>query len=227
MPPNILFIMTDQQRFDTIAALGHPHVQTPNLDRLAARGAACTNAYTVCPVCVPTRYTLMSGCEPSSTRWLTNWAPISSSPGLESGRNFTSRSTSLSRRTRPAAWEPKSSSRATGCRAHTARATDLRSARDKGAMTLGFHAATPARRLLELRETMLPQADAALVDQLLVNPYIAISKAATVMDVSQPTATKVLRKLEAAGMLKEITRRNWGKVYVAPGVLAAIEPPAR
>lgn len=94
-------------------------------------------------------------------------------------------------------------------------------------MTLGFHAATPARRLLELRETMLPQADAALVDQLLVNPYIAISKAATVMDVSQPTATKVLRKLEAAGMLKEITRRNWGKVYVAPGVLAAIEPPAR
>ena len=36
--PNILFIMTDQQRFDTIAALGHPHVHTPNLDRLARRG---------------------------------------------------------------------------------------------------------------------------------------------------------------------------------------------
>jgi choline-sulfatase len=74
-PPNILFIMTDQQRFDTIAALGHGHAQTPNLDRLAARGVACTNAYSSCPVCVPARYTLMTGCEPSKTSWLSNWAP--------------------------------------------------------------------------------------------------------------------------------------------------------
>jgi choline-sulfatase len=74
-PPNILFIMTDQQRFDTIAALGHAHVRTPNLDRLAARGVACTNAYSSCPVCVPARYTLMTGCEPSQTSWLSNWAP--------------------------------------------------------------------------------------------------------------------------------------------------------
>jgi len=70
--------MTDQQRFDTISALGAGIVKTPNLDRLVARGVACTNAYTTCPVCVPTRYTLMSGCEPSSTRWLTNWAPATS-----------------------------------------------------------------------------------------------------------------------------------------------------
>jgi choline-sulfatase len=75
MPPNILFIMTDQQRFDTIAALGHAQVRTPNLDRLAARGVACTNAYSSCPVCVPARYTLMTGCEPSKTSWLSNWAP--------------------------------------------------------------------------------------------------------------------------------------------------------
>ncbi len=75
MPPNILFIMTDQQRFDTIAALGHAHVRTPNLDRLAARGVACTNAYSSCPVCVPARYTLMTGCEPSKTSWLSNWVP--------------------------------------------------------------------------------------------------------------------------------------------------------
>jgi choline-sulfatase len=76
--PNILFVMTDQQRFDTISALGAPIVRTPNLDRLVARGIACTNAYTTCPVCVPTRYTMMSGCEPSSTEWLTNWAPATS-----------------------------------------------------------------------------------------------------------------------------------------------------
>ena len=47
--PNILFVMTDQQRFDTIAALGNKLARTPNLDRLAARGIAITNAYSTCP----------------------------------------------------------------------------------------------------------------------------------------------------------------------------------
>ncbi len=75
MAPNILFVMTDQQRFDTIAALGHTLARTPNLDRLVRRGVACTNAYSTCPVCVPARYTLMTGCEPSLTSWLSNWAP--------------------------------------------------------------------------------------------------------------------------------------------------------
>jgi Fic family protein len=87
-------------------------------------------------------------------------------------------------------------------------------------------AATRARRLLELRETMLQQAEPALVDQLFINPYITISKAAEVLGVSQPTATKVVRKLEADGVLQEVTRRSWGKVYLAAGVLAAIEPSA-
>lgn len=73
--PNILFVMTDQQRFDTIAALGHPHVRTPHLDRLVRRGVACTNAYSTCPVCVPARYTLMTGCEPTRTSWFGNWSP--------------------------------------------------------------------------------------------------------------------------------------------------------
>ena len=73
--PNILFVMTDQQRFDTIASLGNPQAHTPNLDRLVRRGVACTNAYSSCPVCVPARYSLMTGCEPSKTSWLSNWAP--------------------------------------------------------------------------------------------------------------------------------------------------------
>ena len=38
--PNVLLICTDQQRFDAVAAAGNPHVQTPNLDRLAAEGAS-------------------------------------------------------------------------------------------------------------------------------------------------------------------------------------------
>ena len=74
-PPNILFVMTDQQRFDTIASLGNSQAHTPNLDRLVQRGVACTNAYSSCPVCMPARYSLMTGCEPSKTSWLSNWAP--------------------------------------------------------------------------------------------------------------------------------------------------------
>lgn len=60
-PPNILIIMTDQQRADTIAALGNMHIYTPNLDRLVRRGITFTNAYSTCPVCVPSRYTIYTG----------------------------------------------------------------------------------------------------------------------------------------------------------------------
>lgn len=65
--PNVLFIMTDQQRADTIAALGNQHIYTPNLDRLVRRGVAFTRAYSTCPVCVPARYTIRTGCEPHTT----------------------------------------------------------------------------------------------------------------------------------------------------------------
>ena len=70
--PNILFVMTDQQRFDTIAALGNEHVYTPNFDRLVRRGIAFTNTYSTCPVCVPARYTIRTGCEPPKLRIFTN-----------------------------------------------------------------------------------------------------------------------------------------------------------
>ena len=50
--PDILFIMTDQQRFDTIAALGNSHIYTPNMDRLVRRGISFSKAYATCPVCV-------------------------------------------------------------------------------------------------------------------------------------------------------------------------------
>ncbi len=70
--PNILYVMTDQQRFDTIAALGNKDVYTPNLDRLVRRGVTFTRAYSTCPVCVPARYTVRTGCEPPTTRVFTN-----------------------------------------------------------------------------------------------------------------------------------------------------------
>src|SRR5437016_10280430 len=73
--PDILFIMTDQQRFDTIAALGNPHIYTPNLDRLVRRGISFSNAYATCPICIPARYTIRTGCEPVTTRAFSNAKP--------------------------------------------------------------------------------------------------------------------------------------------------------
>jgi len=70
--PDILFIMTDQQRFDTIAALGNSHIYTPNLDRLVRRGIAFSNAYATCPVCVAARYTIRTGCDAATTRVFSN-----------------------------------------------------------------------------------------------------------------------------------------------------------
>ena len=63
--PNILFFFTDDQRFDTIAALGNPDIITPNLDSLVARGTAFTNAHimggTSGAVCMPSRAMLHTG----------------------------------------------------------------------------------------------------------------------------------------------------------------------
>lgn len=70
--PNILYVMTDQQRFDTIRALGNEDMYTPNFDRLVQRGLAFTNAYSTCPVCVAARYTIRTGCEPTATRVFSN-----------------------------------------------------------------------------------------------------------------------------------------------------------
>jgi arylsulfatase A-like enzyme len=63
--PNVLFLFTDDQRADTIRALGNPHVETPVLDALAESGFAFRNAYCmggdVPAVCTPSRYMLLSG----------------------------------------------------------------------------------------------------------------------------------------------------------------------
>jgi arylsulfatase A-like enzyme len=63
--PNILWYCTDQQRFDTIAALGNPHVRTPALDRLVSQGTAFTHAYCQSPICTPSRASFMTGMYPS------------------------------------------------------------------------------------------------------------------------------------------------------------------
>tara|TARA_R100000027_G_scaffold53229_1_gene42057 strand:+ start:46283 stop:47737 length:1455 start_codon:yes stop_codon:yes gene_type:complete len=59
--PNIIFITTDQQRFDTIAALGAGHLLTPHMDWLVDTGVTYTRAYADAPICVPARATMITG----------------------------------------------------------------------------------------------------------------------------------------------------------------------
>ncbi len=59
--PNILLIITDQQRHDCIGYAGDGVLQTPHLDKLAKRGVVFTNCYTSWPICTPARATLLSG----------------------------------------------------------------------------------------------------------------------------------------------------------------------
>ncbi len=63
--PNILLIMTDQQRGDCLGIDGHPVLQTPNLDWLARTGARFRRGYSECPSCIPARRVLMSGQAPA------------------------------------------------------------------------------------------------------------------------------------------------------------------
>ncbi len=63
--PNVLLVVADDQRFDTIAALGNKEIHTPNLDKLVARGFTFSNAYCqgsmVPAVCAPSRTMLLTG----------------------------------------------------------------------------------------------------------------------------------------------------------------------
>lgn len=60
-PMNLLFIMTDQQRYDALSIAGNEVLETPNLDRLAKAGAYFRNAYTPCAVCGPARSSILTG----------------------------------------------------------------------------------------------------------------------------------------------------------------------
>jgi arylsulfatase len=79
---HIFLIITDQQRFDTIAALGFPYMHTPNLDRLVREGTSFDNCFITAPSCVPSRASLFNGYYPHATgvlrngeAWQRTWIP--------------------------------------------------------------------------------------------------------------------------------------------------------
>ena len=61
-PPDILFIVNDDQRPDTLAALGNGQIRTPHLDQLAAKGTAFMQAYAGYPICHVSRAEILTGC---------------------------------------------------------------------------------------------------------------------------------------------------------------------
>lgn len=59
--PNIIFLLTDDQRADSLSVAGNEQLQTPHIDQLADQGVRYTNAFTVQPICAPSRFALLSG----------------------------------------------------------------------------------------------------------------------------------------------------------------------
>ncbi|MGA2230918.1 MAG: Fic family protein [Tepidisphaeraceae bacterium] len=65
----------------------------------------------------------------------------------------------------------------------------------------------------------------ALIDELLVNPYVTVLRASQLLKVSEPTAARSIKLLSKAGVLEETTGKTWGRVWVARPILEALENP--
>ncbi|GMQ30286.1 sulfatase [Algoriphagus confluentis] len=59
--PNIIFILTDDQRWDALGFAGNPIIQTPEMDRLAAEGIYFENAFVTTPICAASRASILTG----------------------------------------------------------------------------------------------------------------------------------------------------------------------
>ncbi len=77
--PNLLFIWTDEQRADTMAAYGNRTIHTPSLNRLASQSIVFRNAYVTQPVCTPNRSAVMTGLWPHTTGCIRNNIPLPAS----------------------------------------------------------------------------------------------------------------------------------------------------
>ena len=74
--PNILFILTDQQRFDSMRCYGNDWIETPSLDALADRSFVFESAYVTQPVCTPSRSSIMTGLYPQTAGAVRNGIPL-------------------------------------------------------------------------------------------------------------------------------------------------------
>jgi Fic family protein len=100
----------------------------------------------------------------------------------------------------------------------------------KGVTLTARQALRQAGELINLREKyhlqlrQKPKA-VALLDELFINPYITVARAAELLEVSHPTARQTIEFLHQNELLEEITGRSWGRVYLARSILAVLEQP--
>lgn len=74
--PNVLFLLTDDQRFDQMSCAGHPVLRTPNMDRLADRGVRFTEAFVTTSICAASRATFLTGLHEGSHRYTFGTPPL-------------------------------------------------------------------------------------------------------------------------------------------------------
>ena len=74
--PNLVFIFSDQQRYDTMRCYGNDWIQTPSLNALASKSLVFQNAYVTQPVCTPARASIMTGLYPHAAGPVVNKLPL-------------------------------------------------------------------------------------------------------------------------------------------------------
>lgn len=72
---NVIFILTDDHRWDAFSFMGHPYLETPNMDRLAKEGVHCKNAFVTTSLCSPSRASILTGMYAHRHRVINNYEP--------------------------------------------------------------------------------------------------------------------------------------------------------
>ena len=73
---NVILILIDDQRFDALGYMGHPFLETPNLDRMAADGVHFENAFVTTSLCSPSRASILTGLYAHNHRVVDNYHPV-------------------------------------------------------------------------------------------------------------------------------------------------------
>jgi len=76
--PNIIFLLTDNQRCDLMRCAGNPILYTPNMDNLANQGVRFTNAFATTPICAASRASLLTGLYERRHQFTFNTPPLRS-----------------------------------------------------------------------------------------------------------------------------------------------------
>lgn len=91
-PPNVVFILSDDQGWGDYSFMGHPHIRTPHIDRLATESVVFTRGYVAAPLCCPSLASIITGLHPHQNRRTCN------DPPRTNGRKWTPERLALRRR---------------------------------------------------------------------------------------------------------------------------------